>query len=362
MGKTTLCRKIWWDWARKEFTAFSIAFLVYLRKVKPNKSIEDVIIEQNPILEELRTPVTPAKIRNILRKFGNRCLLILDGYDEYDRSTNEEVSKIINGEKYLFCNLIVTSRPHRSSPNLTKFSVVRIEGFNRDKAKQCASKILKDDERKIRFVLSFNPLNFIEDVPFHKCPILFSFLCLSVKENEIDLVQRPTHNGEIYTKMVFALYKKYTIRKEVEFESSEFMEIVRNIGKLALKTLLSEHSFLKRSEVIKEVGKDAFDYGLLIGDDDFRSTDVTHDIVITFPHPSIQMFLGALYFVLMLDGDESIETLLDGDCRKPIFMEKPLFLHFCLWFLCSDQEYFPLKLKRSGLQNLENVLPWLNKG
>ena len=59
-----------------------------------------------------------------------------------------------------------------------------------------------------------------------------------------------------------------------------------SIGKLALKTLLSGDPLLQRSEVIKEVGPDAFDYGLLIGHEDAHMLikDETADIFVTFPH------------------------------------------------------------------------------
>ena len=43
---------------------------------------------------------------------------------------------------------------------------------------------------------------------------------------------------------------------------------------------------------------------------------------------------------MMLSEGVSIESLLGSDCKEPIFMMNPLFLHFCLWFLSSDQEYF----------------------
>ena len=59
---------------------------------------------------------------------------------------------------------------------------------------------------------------------------------------------------------------------------------------------------------------------------------------VTFPHRSVQEFLGTFYFVYMLDQGELLESLLDAS-RKPIFMTNPLFLRFCLWF-CTDQDYF----------------------
>ena len=94
---------------------------------------------------------------------------------------------------------------------------------------------------------------------------------------------------------------------------------------------------MQRREVVKKVGNGAFDYGLLIGHEDcfLLVKDVTADIFVTFPHRSIQEFLGAFFFVLMLSKAESIESLLGVHCSKPIFMANPLFLHFCLWLASS---------------------------
>ena len=102
---------------------------------------------------------------------------------------------------------------------------------------------------------------------------------------------------------------------------------------------------LRRSDVIKELGDDAFDYGLLIGHEDAHRLirDETADIFVTFPHRSIQEFLGAFYFVWSLNQGDLLESLLDAD-KKPIFMTNPLFLQFCLWF-CGEQNYFHFQNK-----------------
>ena len=85
--------------------------------------------------------------------------------------------------------------------------------------------------------------------------------------------------------------------KNIEYEDTEFVKTVTKIGKLPFETLLSGKPLLRRNLVIKDVGLDAFDYGLLIGHEDFRLIpDETADIFVTFPHRSIQEFLGAFLF------------------------------------------------------------------
>ena len=216
-------------------------------------------------------------------------MLILDGLDEHALGTNQDVLKIIRGEKLLSCSIIVTSRPHSTKQIEKYFPVIlRIEGFTYNKAEQFASKILSDNQ-KVAAVLNFNPAGLRDDVPIHKCPILLSFLCLLVREDEIDLSTTNMHVGEIYFRMVRCLYKKFTIRKGIEFSRKEFNRITMLIGKLAFDTLLSGNPLLQRSHVMSLIGQDAFDYGLLIGHEDFRLLrDETADIFITFPHRSLQ--------------------------------------------------------------------------
>ena len=80
IGKTTISKKIAYDWARGVFTLFSIVFFVSMKLVNPGDTIENIIIQQTPALEGLN--VTEQKLKNMLQAFGNRCLVIFDGYDE----------------------------------------------------------------------------------------------------------------------------------------------------------------------------------------------------------------------------------------------------------------------------------------
>ena len=337
MGKTTWSKKVAWDWTQGFLTTFSVVFFVFLKLVKPGSTIENIIIEQNSCMTGLK--ISDRTLGNFLETFGNRCLLILDGLHEHALGTNQDVLKIIRGEKMLSCNIIVTSRPH-STKKIAKYFpvIIRIGGFTYCKAEQFASKILSD-RQKVVAVLKFNPAEFRNDVPVHRCPILLSFLCLLVKEDEINLSTTDMHIGEIYFRMVRCLYKKFTIRKGTLFRKEEFIRITTLIGKLAFDTLLTGNPLLQRSHVMSLIGQDAFDYGLLIGHEDFRLIrDETADIFISFPHRSLQEFVGALYFIWTIDekGQSVFTSRLD---KSQVLLTNPLFLQFCLWFLNSDEKY-----------------------
>ena len=118
IGKTTLIKKIAWDWAKKHFTKVSIVFFVFLKLVNPGDDIETVIIDQTPELEGLG--VTTKTLKSILENYGETSLLILDGLDEHAFGKNKDVLKIVKYQKYLFCNVLLTSRPH-STRDIEKY-------------------------------------------------------------------------------------------------------------------------------------------------------------------------------------------------------------------------------------------------
>ena len=339
IGKTTLLKKIGWDWATKSFTKFIIVFVVFLKFVNPGESIENAIIEQTPVLEGHN--ITSQKIKFILEEFGDQCLVILDGLDEHASGGNSDVYKMIRGQKHLCCNLIVSSRPH-GTKGLERYfqTVVRVNGFTFDEAKKFAQKMLQDNS-KVDNILMFDPIGLRQETELYNYPILLSFLCLLVREDDIDLSRHEMPVGEIYTRMVRCLYKKYLLRKNKDYDVEQFVSVLKRIGKLALDTLLSGNPLLRRSEVLIKVGAEAFDYGLLIGHEDFRLIrDETADIYVTFPHRSLQEFLASFYFILMLSEGATLQSLLGDASESPIFMTSPLFLQFCVWFLYKSHSYW----------------------
>ena len=111
---------------------------------------------------------------------------------------------------------------------------------------------------------------------------------------------------------------------------------------------------MKREKVERQVGEDTFDYGLLIGHEDAHKLirDETADIFVTFPHMTIQEFLGSFWFVCRLCNGENLEAILGSDCETPVFLRNPLFLQFVLWFLQSSHEYFTFDRKQEAYDSL----------
>ena len=120
----------------------------------------------------------------------------------------------------------------------------------------------------------------------------------------------------------------------------DFTRMLQTVGKIALKTL-KLGNLMTRRETIRELGGDAFNYGLIIGHEKVGiSGDESGDISITFLEKGMQAFLGAFYFTRMLDNGKSFEWLLGHDQEHPVITSIPLFLQFCLWLLKNSEHYF----------------------
>ena len=68
---------------KTRLSQFSLVFLVELRYVNDNSSLEQIVIKQHGLKGN---SVSESQIRSILEE--QSVLLILDGYDEYQKGTN----------------------------------------------------------------------------------------------------------------------------------------------------------------------------------------------------------------------------------------------------------------------------------
>ena len=148
--------------------------------------------------------------------------------------------------------------------------------------------------------------------------------------------------GDLYLRMVQCLYKKFTIRKGIQYEKNKFVEVMKSVGKLALKTLITNNPLLQKNEVLRIAGEFAFEYGFFAGQEDFRlCTDPKVDISVTYTHRSLEEFFGSFGLIQGLSEGKSLDDILGLNCENPIFMVNPLVLRFCLWFQSQKLFNFP---------------------
>ena len=255
-GKSTLVKKIAWDWASEMFESFALVLFVPLKLLRSNDTFEDVIIRQNEIL---RDEISPEQLRSIFETFGNHCLLILDDLEEFGQHV--DISNIIEGNILKKCNFIVTGSLATTQKYSNCFeTVVTVDGFTQSDAEKYISKWSGNSRQKLEILnLKTHLLN--EPIKIETCPMLLNFLC--ILENKVKISDCEVKLGEIYYELVrwrCAQARKY---KNKEFDKKYFEGLLDRLGKVALQTLLL-NTFLTNSYVIREVGEDAFDYKLLI--------------------------------------------------------------------------------------------------
>ena len=129
-----------------EKVPFDLVFLIRLRYVNKGQSLVHIIKQQHNLLKRIPNEY----IESILEgETNHRVLLMLDGYDEYELGTNEEIDRAIEftiGN----CFLILTSRQGSYLSKRIRDTMdgeILIEGFSDESILECSSKYLGSTEK-----------------------------------------------------------------------------------------------------------------------------------------------------------------------------------------------------------------------
>ncbi len=354
VGKTTLAAKMAYDWAVSALKMFSLVFLVSLKCVNPGDPINSFIIDENLVPSVYETEYNLQNIEGIVRNFGSKCLLILEGFDE--GSMNEDVMKIIRNLKYASCNIIVTTRPHVAGDIQRYFTtVVNVTGFTKDDAEKYI-KTLLTDKGKVESVLRFTQEN--QSIGIHEMwryPIVILFVCILVNDGEryLDLNDRNVTLADIYGRLHECIYKRFTVKRDLPFERDEMTKILVRLGRLAWKGLQKGTLLFQKKKIEENLGKEAFHFGIIIGYQDRRVIDdLSADCTVCFLHQSIQEYLAALYIVNELEcSDRQIEDIWPGTWDYDTAGNFPLSLVFAI-NQCKDK----VNAKKKFLNSMATIL------
>ena len=146
VGKTTLCKKLYNDWAYgRLLTNYDLVVLVNLRNkdISDASSVDQLFYHDS---KEVKRNVT----EYIKKTSGNGLLLIFDGFDELSHTKRNESSLflcILRGDILCNCSVIVTSRPYASQSVHELQSVkrhVEILGFTEAQIEMCIEQTISD--------------------------------------------------------------------------------------------------------------------------------------------------------------------------------------------------------------------------
>ena len=224
IGKSSAMAMLASDWeegttdAESKLSQFAFTLLIELRKVNDNSTLEKIILKQHGLMAK---KIPESQIQSILEGEAGRVLLLIDGYDEYRKGTNEGIDDAIkNG--FGECFVILTSRDGYIPQDILKEmdGEVEITGLSHKNILKCAAKYLESEERANDLIPQCKEID-IYDL-LHVPIILLMVVVLYYKTNKL-----PTSQTEIVKSIIFMCMdrsaKKHFNKKAKDIEGFEEM-------------------------------------------------------------------------------------------------------------------------------------------
>ena len=304
IGKSTFVKKLLVDWVEVNkgtgdeqaavLKNFELVVAVNLKEVSKCQSLKDVIRLSNVFAKEDK-----CMTENLVDYISNnqeKVLLIFDGYDEYRSGCDSEIYEIFSGNSLRSCCVLITTRISKADElrgsedlhaEITGFSQVDREDFMR--------RFLNSEEvSKLKDHLYWRELEELA-----KVPLLLLLFCILWREGQSKSF--PNSKTKLYVDIVqFILnhsHSKQTADKtktKQYVELKSFKEILSEIGKVALQSLLKDDHLFEYSQLSDSV---CCDESIFIGL--LQITEYSETLrpvgMVSFIHKSIQEFLAAWY-------------------------------------------------------------------
>ena len=224
MGKTASVAILAVKYASKadEMKEFDLGFTVRLKYVDKHSSLPELIVKQHDKLKSQHV----SKIRAILEgKTKHKVALLLDGYDEYKRGTNQEIDETIESG-IGNCFLLLTSRPGYVDKDIQDRmdGEVRIDGFSPEKIRECCIRYLRSEEQTDKLIKQAQEADicyfskYCNDPGLLRIPIILLMICVIFDEKQ----NLPKKKTEIIRTIVELMTDRSTLKhfgcKSLELE------------------------------------------------------------------------------------------------------------------------------------------------
>ena len=304
IGKSTFVKKLLVDWVEVNKAAgdeqsavlknFELVVAVNLKEVSKCQSLKDVITLSNVFAKEDKY-MTEGLVDYISNN-QEKVLLIFDGYDEYRSGLDSEIHEIFSGNSLRNCCVLITTRISKADELRGAEDLhAEITGFSEVDREQFMRRFLNSEE--VSNLQAHLYTRELEELA--KVPLLLLLFCILWKEGQSKSF--PKSKTKLYVDIVqFILnhsHSKQTADKtktKQYVELKSFKEILSEIGKVALQSLLNDDHLLEYSQLSDSVHcDDSVFIGLL------QITEYSETLrptgMVSFIHKSIQEFLAAWY-------------------------------------------------------------------
>lgn len=219
---------------------FDLMFVVTLRHVDSNMSLEDILINQHQLQKKL---IHSGEIKRILET--SKVLIAFDGYDEYRKGSNSDIDAVISDTKGSF-SLIVTSRPggYLDKADKETFTEVQINDLRYGGIVQNAKLFFGELPKVSRFMTAVEEAQLLSVVG---TPVMLFFMCVVFETNDGSL---PKTQTEIIQEIVNMFVKRSTAEgKLTSKDNEEISKVLQILGQLSWKALQKDTGLLRFSKV-----------------------------------------------------------------------------------------------------------------
>ena len=329
-GKSTLCRKIAYNWSQdRSLHDFIIVALIPLRDpdVASFESIDDFFYHDDQSLQE-------SVVKYVRQHQGFGILLIFDGYDELThlkRTKSSLFLQILQGKKLPKCSVLVTSRPYASQKVESLHTLTRhmeLLGFSKNNVFRCISLSLNDMEAdRLIYALRHKP----QILAFCKNPLTCAIIIFVYKHEGHHL---PSTLTEIYTNFISNILTRETDIQGLECDLM-LEEDLMQLARLSFETYCAKAKIVfDQKEIIQLIGPDFKSLGLLTATKHYVTCG--RKLNYQFTHVTIQEFLAAKWIHSKFTPKEASEFL---NANLPDERLKYTFLFLAGLSKLDNQEY-----------------------
>ena len=304
IGKSTFVKKLLVDWVEVNkktgdeqaagLKNFELVVAVNLKEVSKCQSLKDVIRLSNVFAKEDKY-MTEGLVDYISNN-QEKVLLIFDGYDEYRSGCDSEIYEIFSGNSLRSCCVLITTRISKADELRGGEDLhAEITGFSKVDRNEFMRRFLKSEEvSELQDHLDEMNLDQLA-----KVPLLLLFFCTLWRQGQSKSF--PKSKTKLYVDIVqFILNHSHSKKTGDETKTKQyvklnsFKEILSEIGKVALQSLLKDDHLFEYSQLSDSV---RCDESVVVGLLQITEYSETLQPVgkVSFIHKSIQEFLAAWY-------------------------------------------------------------------
>ena len=306
------------------------------------RSVRDRSLE-----DELRERVGDSNYQKLKDRIGSKCLIILEGFDEWaisHRKNDQFLIRLIDDECTILeeATIVITSRPH-ACEDLNADRKIEIIGFGTNEIKEFVEKSFPNFNQSIELLqqlseyphlhsLCYIPMNLVMIVDIYRCnerklpstlTELYRFFVVRILQRQVKKKSIDLSSSEMATVTADSV-KLYTMLEGIP---SEMVEIVLLLSRLAYRGLFDWYE-VSRRKLMMEKFKDP---RIIFTECDLKQCDIVvtpefdgygllkashlHQLpadtnTYNFAHLTIQEFLSALH-ISFLSQEEQLHLLED---------------------------------------------------